>query len=220
MTNDKGQMTNDELQSLIADTCRHPPGSVERQRGLTQLYRLIVKSRKLWRESTPYYEEVWQQTWLYFCLNLCEATTAKEKYNPDRSSVTTWLNFYLKQRLKDTAIKVQQEQNRTVSGLERLDDDDSLGFLDTFAAPPDIPQMLQATRQWAETDPKGELQRLQVRGREDITCQLLILRRLPPETSWQELSAELNLPVSTLSSFYQRKCLPQLRKFGESEGYL
>ncbi len=220
MTNDKGQMTNEELQSLIADTCRHPPGSVDRQRGLTKLYRLIVKSGKLWRESTPYYEEVWQQTWLYFCLNLCEAATAKEKYNPDRSSVTTWLNFYLKQRLKDTAIKVKQEQNRTVSSSERLDDDDSLGFLDTFAAPPDISPMLQATREWAETDPNRELQGLHVRGRKDVTCQLLILRRLPPKTSWEELSAELGLPVSTLSSFYQRSCLPQLRKFGESEGYL
>ncbi|MBS0016662.1 MAG: sigma-70 family RNA polymerase sigma factor [Arthrospira sp. SH-MAG29] len=213
-------MINGQLQSLITETCRHPPGSLKRQQGLTQLYRMIVKSGKLWRENTPYYEEVWQQTWLYFCLNLCEATTGKDKYDSDRSSITTWLNVYLKMRLKDRAIKHQNQKQQMVSASQPLYDDDTLTFLDTFEAPPDIPPILQATRKWAETDPEGELQRLQVRGREDVTCQLLILRRLPPETTWEELSAELGLPVSTLSSFYQRKCLPQLRKFGKSAGYL
>ncbi|MGI0497849.1 sigma-70 family RNA polymerase sigma factor [Limnospira platensis CENA597] len=213
-------MINGQLQSLITETCRHPPGSLKRQQGLTQLYRMIVKSGKLWRENTPYYEEVWQQTWLYFCLNLCEATTGKDKYDSDRSSITTWLNVYLKMRLKDRAIKHQNQKQQMVSASQPLYDDDTLTFLDTFEAPPDIPPILQATRKWAETDPEGELQRLQVRGREDVTCQLLILRRLPPETTWEDLSAELGLPVSTLSSFYQRKCLPQLRKFGESAGYL
>lgn len=220
MTNDQRPMTDDPLQSLIEETCRHPPQSVERQRGLTQLYRLIVKSGKLWREYTPYYEEVWQQTWLYFCLNLCEATTAKDKYEADRSSVTTWLNFYLKQRLKDRALKAQHQKNRMVSASQPIDGDDTLTFLDTFEAPRDIPPILQATREWVETDPEGELQRIHIRGRKDVTCQLLLRRRLPPKTSWEELSTELNLPVSTLHSFYQRKCMPQLRKFGESEGYL
>ncbi|KDR54388.1 MULTISPECIES: hypothetical protein [Oscillatoriales] len=213
-------MINGQLQSLITETCRHPPGSLKRQQGLTQLYRMIVKSGKLWRENTPYYEEVWQQTWLYFCLNLCEATTGKDKYDSDRSSITTWLNVYLKMRLKDRAIKHQNQKQQMVSASQPLYDDDTLTFLDTFEAPPDIPPILQATRKWAETDPEGELQRLQLRGRKDVTCQLLILRRLPPETTWEDLSAELGLPVSTLSSFYQRKCLPQLRKFGESAGYL
>ncbi|AMW27894.1 hypothetical protein [Arthrospira platensis] len=213
-------MINGQLQSLITETCRHPPGSLKRQQGLTQLYRMIVKSGKLWRENTPYYEEVWQQTWLYFCLNLCEATTGKDKYDSDRSSITTWLNVYLKMRLKDRAIKHQNQKQQMVSASQPLYDDDTLTFLDTFEALPDIPPILQATRKWAETDPEGELQRLQLRGRKDVTCQLLILRRLPPETTWEDLSAELGLPVSTLSSFYQRKCLPQLRKFGESAGYL
>jgi hypothetical protein len=46
------------------------------------------------------------------------------------------------------------------------------------------------------------------------------LRRLPPETSWEKLSQELGIPISSLSTFYQRKCLPKLRNFGESEGYV
>jgi hypothetical protein len=48
---------------------------------------------------------------------------------------------------------------------------------------------------------------------------VLILRRLPPETPWKVLSEEFDIPSSTLSSFYQRQCLPRLREFGKSEGY-
>jgi hypothetical protein len=214
-------MTTDEkLRSLIEETCHHPPQSVERQRGLTQLYRLIVKSGKLWRENTPYYEEVWQQTWLYFCLNLCEATTAVDKYDPDRSRVTTWLNIYLKRRLQDRAIKAQKQKNKIVSPPQTTDDDTNFDFLDNFKAPPDIPLLLDVIHDWAKTDSDGTLRSLHLRGRQDITSQLLILRRLPPETTWEDLAVELGVAVSTLSSFYQRKCLPQLRKFGESEGYL
>ncbi|MDJ0689538.1 MAG: helix-turn-helix domain-containing protein [Xenococcaceae cyanobacterium MO_188.B32] len=44
--------------------------------------------------------------------------------------------------------------------------------------------------------------------------------RLPPETSWQELSKEFGISISTLSNFYQRQCMPRLRNFAKSEGYI
>ena len=71
-----------------------------------------------------------------------------------------------------------------------------------------------------EADPQGELRGIYITNRPDVTAQILILRRLPPETSWKDLAADYKLSVSTLSSFYQRQCLPRLRKFGELEGYL
>ena len=42
----------------------------------------------------------------------------------------------------------------------------------------------------------------------------------PPETSWDSLSQELAIAIPTLSAFYQRKCLPKLHNFCESEGYV
>jgi hypothetical protein len=92
--------------------------------------------------------------------------------------------------------------------------------LDRVAANPDVPPILEAVQTWAETDADGELQRIHIEGFPHVTCQVLILRRLPPETSWQKLSKEFGIKVPTLSSFYQRQCLPRLRKFGELEGYL
>jgi hypothetical protein len=199
---------DDSLRSLIVQTCRHPPGSIERQIGMTKIVRAILKSGKLWQENTPYYEDALQQTWLYFCRNLCEANTA-QSYDPTISSVTTWLDKYLKRRLQD----YRQEllvQNQS------LDKETT----PTLIAPPPVPPILEEVKKWATTDVDGELRNIHIRGHPTVTCQMLILRRLPPRTSWEELSQEFNLPVTTLNSFYRRQCFPRLRKFGESQGYL
>jgi hypothetical protein len=77
---------------------------------------------------------------------------------------------------------------------------------------------LEDLETWAQTDSEGELRRTCIKGRPDVNCQVLILKRLPPEVSWKELSEEFTLSIPTLSSFYQRQCIPRLRKFAESEG--
>jgi hypothetical protein len=209
---------DEQLRLLVEETCKHPPKSCQRRRGLNKIIRLIKNSGKLWRENTPDYEDAEQQTWLYFSRNICEADTG-EKYNPDRSSVTTWLNGYLKRRLQDYRIEAAQEKATRAAG-EIPGSDETIDPVETIAAPPDIPPMLEEVRTWAETDADGELRQTHIKNHPEITAQLLILRRLPPETKWEDLSAEFGLGVSTLSRFYERKCRPCLRKFGESQGYI
>jgi hypothetical protein len=211
---------DEQLRQLVVEACSHPPGSLKRQRALTQVIRLVV--RKLWKDSSPHYADALQQTWIYFCQNVCEGKTGAA-YDPTQSSVTTWLNFYLKRRLQDFFIDNQKQLATRASGqlrqsrsgeMERVDP------IETLAAEPDVPPILEDVRTWAEIDVTGELRQTHIAGHRQMTCQLLILRRLPPETSWKDLAAEFGLSVSTLSSFYQRQCLPRLRKFGESQGYL
>lgn len=221
MGNRSMEKLEERLDSLVKEACRHRPGSRDRLTNLTKLIRLI--SPKLWKANTPYYEDALQQTWVYFCQNICEAHTG-EAYDPDRSSAVTWLNVYLRRRLQDFYLETQKQQARTVStavlkagwGFSRENTD----LVEELAANPDIPPLLEAVAQWAKTDPGGELRRLHINSHPEITARALILRRLPPETSWKELAAEFGVPASTLSSFYQRQCLPRLRKFGESEGYI
>lgn len=213
---------SDQLRSLVIEACRHRPGSVERQKSLTRIIRLT--SQKLWRENTPYYEDALQQTWVYFCQNICEANTG-EPYDPTRGSVVTWLNAYLRRRLQDFYIDSQKQQARTalpknIHSSKAGEPSEKLDPVDNLEAAPDVPPLLEEMRIWAEKDSTGELRRTHVQGHPEVTCQELILRRLPPETSWKTLAAEFGLSVSTLSSFYQRQCLPRLRKFGESEGYI
>ncbi len=208
----------ERLRQMMAETCRCKLGSIERQRGLTQIVRLIVKSGKLWKDNSPYYEDALQQTWIYFCRNLCEATTA-DKYDPNRSSVMTWFNAYLKRRLQDGRIQTQAKQNQTVAKT-MMATDEPIDLIETLEAPADIPPILETTRHWVQTDPDGELRRTHIQGYPKVTCQALLLQRLPPETSWETLSAQFGLSISTLSSFYRRQCFPRLRQFGESQGYL
>jgi hypothetical protein len=211
----------EQLRRLVAEACANPPGSQLRQKRLTQVIRLT--SKRLWRESSPYYQDALQQTWLYFCHNVCEATTADEPFNPERGSVITWLNVYLKRRLQDFYLNKQRELAKisTRIHLSRSPDSgDTIDAIDNLAATPDPPPILENVSLWAKTDSEGELRRTHIQGRPDVNCQVLILRRLPPEASWQTLSAQFNLSISTLSSFYQRHCIPRLRKFAEQEGYL
>ena len=210
---------DEQLRNLVATACQYPPGHLQRQQCLTKIVRLVTQSRKLWYEKNPDYEDALQQTWLYFCQNICEAGTG-EQYAPQRSSVITWLNHYLKWRLQDVRTFQQKQHHRLISGTAAgVPNKGNIDMAD-LTAPPDVPPILEETRRWVLADPTGELRNTHLQHRVDITCQLLILRRLPPETGWEQLSTEFGVTISTLSSFYQRQCLPRLRNFGEKQGYL
>jgi hypothetical protein len=206
------------LRELVAQACSHPAKSAPRQKALTQIIRLIKD--RLWREAAnPGYYDALQQTWLYFCRNICEATTGK-RYDPDRASLITWLDHYLRRRLQDIQISKFEELSITISSVKRGKDGELIDIIDSIPASPDIPPMLQDLRTWAEIDADGTLTSTHIKGHPNVNCQLLILRRLPPETSWDSLSKEFGIAIPTLSAFYQRKCIPKLHNFCESEGYV
>ncbi|WP_299415421.1 sigma-70 family RNA polymerase sigma factor [Acaryochloris sp. IP29b_bin.148] len=218
LTNQRMLPLEDKLRQLVLEARQYPSGHLKRKQCLTKMVRLIEQSHKLWHEHTPYYEDALQQTWVYFCQNVCEAGTG-EQYDPNRSSVITWLNRYLKWRLQDFRIDQQKRLARCTSAMPsamgRTTD-----VTDNIAAPPDTPPILETTHHWIVTDPEGELRSIYIQNRPDVNCQTLLLRRLPPEQSWEKISEEFGLPISTLSSFYQRQCIPRLRNFGQSQGYL
>jgi DNA-directed RNA polymerase specialized sigma24 family protein len=206
----------EKLRCLVDEACGYPVGSPQRQKCLTQIIRLAAK--KLWQENTPYYQDALQQTWLYFCSHVCGTYDAK------RGSLITWLNTYLRWRLQDFYRQQQEEKTKKVHprANQYATGDRSDFFLleENIAAPPDIPPILEGVKSWVEQDLDGDLRRTHIQGHPEVNCQVLILKRLPPEVSWKDLAAEFHLSVSTLSSFYQRQCLPRLRKFAEKEGYL
>jgi cytochrome c556 len=79
-----------QLQQMLLEARRYPSGHFRRQQALTRMIRLIAQSKKLWQKNAPYYADALQQTWLYFCQNICEATTA-ECYDSARGSIITGL---------------------------------------------------------------------------------------------------------------------------------
>ena len=211
------QPSADPLLPVVSETCAHPPGSAERQRGQTKLIRAL--SPQLWHTYDAYYPDALQQTWIYFCRNLCEATTASRPYDPSSAKLSTWLNAYLRRRLQDFRIAQNKQRSQTVSSYA-TQDDSVLSPVDRLPAPADIPPLLEQVQAWAETDADGSLRATHINKHPQVTAQLLILKRLPPETPWKTLSAEYGISVGTLSSFYQRQCLKRLREFGQAQGYL
>lgn len=203
-----------ELKQLVKAACQHPKGSLQRQRGLTQLIRRITPL--LWRTPDAYYPDALQQTWIYFCRNLCEATTGKA-YDSEVANPVTWLNAYLKRRLQDFRIAENRDRTTTVSQTAISTPDGFLDPIDRLPAPPDIPPWLEQVKQWAKSN--RTLEEIYISKHPEITVKALILKRLPPETPWKRLSQEYGVSVGTLSSFYQRQCLKQLREYGRSQGY-
>lgn len=203
---------NDQLiQQLVATACQHPPGSRERQFLLTKVIRAIFP--KLWKENTPYYDDALQQTWLFFLNNICVS------YDPALASVASWLNAYLKRRLQDMYLDAQNQRRMEIPMWQGLDGD-VIDVQDLLAAPRTSSEtVLEEVRQWVENDAKEELSKIWLRSCPQVNCQVLIQRRLS-ETSWKALSEEFGLSIPTLSTFYQRQCMPRLRKFGKESGYL
>ncbi len=207
-----------ELKQLVVETCQHPPDSFERKSGLTKLIQTITQSKKLWYSYNPFYEDALQQTWLYFCRNLCEANTGK-RYDPNQSQVITWLNSYLKYRLLSFQQEIQQQNEKKVS-LSPSSEEQTTDPIQQLAAAPEIPPIWEETLNWVKNDPDGELSSIHIKNRPDITCKILILRRLPPPTDWKTLEAEFNCSYSTLANFYKRQCRPRLRQFALTQGFL
>jgi len=199
-----------QIRELVIEACKHPPGSTPRQRNLTRVIRMV--SPKLWRESVPYYQDAVQQTWVYFCRHICGS------YDPELGSVPTWLNAFLKFRLRDFSTDIKKDQVTRVSSQIEWDGE-VINRIETIPAQPYTEPLLEIVESWAIADVTGELKSLHIKGHPEVNAQMLILRRLS-ETKWKDLADHFGVGIPALSSFYQRQCVPRLRNFGESEGYI
>ncbi|MBD2000298.1 sigma-70 family RNA polymerase sigma factor [Leptolyngbya sp. FACHB-541] len=209
---------DETLRQLVAEACTHPPKSVDRQRALQEIYRLVMKSGKLWREYTPYYADALQQMWEYCCQHL-------EEYDPTLSGVITWLDNYLKKQLRLFRDRRSRDYKRR-AGVEQTEQGNFVDPVDRLPARPELEPTLdvwEKTMNWVQTDPQGILQATCFRKRADINAQTLFLMRFPSETSWQVIADRFHLTpaeAKDLPKFYNRRCLPLLRNFGISQGYL
>jgi hypothetical protein len=214
-----------QLQQWAIAAGRHPIGSLERQQQLTHLLSAASRSRQLWRGlalAPDDYDEALQQTWLYICRRI-------ETYDPDRAGVMTWINSHLKWRIKDIEIaKAQEWQQRialdSVQQLERIcsarwsaagrrpSASPAHSMTHSTEHPATSSGLVTAIHHWLEQE-EPRLQSIHIRQRPDLHCQMLIHQRLLLERPWQDLAQTYATPVSTLSNFFQVKCLPPLRQF-------
>jgi hypothetical protein len=209
---------NKKLRQLIAFACTSTPGSLERQQQLNQIYRLVMKSGKLWKERAPYYSDALQEMWEYCFRHL-------EEYDPTVKEVITWLDDELKKRLRRYRYAYQKQHQRHIT-IQAREEDESSDPVNALRASPDIQQVLdiwEKTIEWVRTDPDKVLRNTYFRKRPEINCQALFLLRFPDEISWNVIAQKFDLTpaeAKDLPKWYNRRCLPLLREFGVSQGYL
>lgn len=186
---------NERLEQLAILAQNNSPLSLERQIALTKLIREILQSGRFWYPprggySEDAYNEAKQNLLLYICQEI-------EKYNPERGSVMAWVNMLLCRRFFREAVTRIRDQHVIQSP--------TISDLDNLAIPEKTPLLSERIREFIEEDPENFLKQEQIGNKPEANFQALAMQRCSGK-SWQEISSELGIPVSTLSCFYQR-CL-------------
>lgn len=214
------QDLNQQLQGLIMRACAHSLGSPERQAAFAEMVRLVMRSGKLWRESTAYYPDALQEMWEY-CFQ--HVDDPEKGYDPAVCTVTTWLDDRLKKNLRRYRDRKYRQQKRHLSPF-RSDDGQFVDPVATLVSPTDSQTALRIWSHlmaWVQQDPDQVLRNRVCMRYPQISAQTLLLRRLPPdEQSWDDIAAEFQADKKYIAQWYSRYCNSLLREWGRTQGYL
>ncbi len=202
---------NQELQSLMTLACSHPPASRQRRQALDLLFRALLRSGRVWQDPSDLYEEALSKTMLLVSKELCE------KYDASRGTFLAWFNTCLRNKLIDE-VRTNQREYRQRSELDPLD---------LVASGIDATLLLEIWEffvHWVEADSDGVLLPCYVEGNPQANCQALANLRVLQGQEWQEISRNIGVRRSTITSHWCRKCKPLLqdwfdrnqRLFGET----
>ena len=197
-------MNEQQLQQLALEAQQYPVGTTARRRFISKLIDGIYRSRRLTR---PYpgqfqgvyddiYQEAVQNLFLYICKNL-------EKYDPERGKFMTWVNMLLSKRFfreaipkiigKANEINVENSVLENREDLATEENEDKDDYVSAFLK----------IRRYIELDPNGIFQQAQIKKHPHANFREIAIKRWSG-ISWKDISDELNIPLATLSSFYQR----------------
>ncbi len=206
-------LTHERLQKLALVAQNYPPQSDTRQYALRELVEAIRCSGKL---CCPHrgrfspelhkmlYDEALNQTLVYVCQKI-------HLYDPTRGGkFMTWVNFRLDKQVLDCYRQFNSPQTQTFSSLEDLE-----YVMETQQPQTATPTLSAEVREFLEEDPENILKKEHIRGRPDVNFQVIALM-LIAEKSWKEISAELNVSMGTVSSFFgrtSRKLAPKFKEY-------
>jgi DNA-directed RNA polymerase specialized sigma24 family protein len=187
---------DEQLKQLAISAQQHPALTQGRQLALRKLVNGIVQSGRLCRpqrgQFSGSYEDIYneavQELLLYICQNV-------EKYDPERGSVMAWVNFLLERRFFKEAIpKILGKPN-----LQKM----TLSDLDNLAPPEETESLTEILKECIDSDPDNLFKKEYLQNYPAANFQVLLQRRFSGK-SWKEISAEFDINIKTLSSFYYR----------------
>ena len=198
---------NERLRHLAMTAQRHPKGSIERQRILTELVDTMLRSRKLCRprrgQFRLFYDDIYAEALQRLFLFICERI---DDYDSKRGEVLQWANFLLSRRFfieasKDylpTTYKGIDAKSIKRLTLEQIDHSNPIELNPQLA-----PSLSQEVMAYIEEDPEDLFKKTCVVDHPAANFRHIALRRLEGY-SWKDLSSELDVAIPTLSSFYRR----------------
>lgn len=211
VTPSMGDSTNQKLLALVLEAQQYALHSAARQQALTRLVIAIGQSGRLarLRKYAQYfsasafedlYNEALQEMYFYICNKI-------DLYRSDHP-VMAWVNSTLSFKFQDV---MQKRQLRNTLSYDPVIIDQRPS---NSAAGDDADY--QRLRLFLETDPEGLLATYSVRNYPEVTFQVLAIARHLQGNSWKDLSAQTQIPLKTLSCFFNRtlqKLLPYFHKY-------
>lgn len=197
------------LKQYALEARKHPPKSKERQKALTALIAELQNSNLLCRPFPGMFQEsykdIYAEAQQMLFGHICEKI---DLYDPDKR-VLQWANFLLKRRFfvqACRAIYPNSKKSRERLFFQSLDDFESLDTLERLKTR-NAPLLSEQVLDCLAEDPQGLFRKTYTK-KPEANFQY-IAQQLVAGYSWRELSLELGLEISTISSFYTR----YLKKF-------
>ena len=207
-----GQNTDQDrrLKRLIEEIKKHPPQSKKWQKAFAKLFKEISESPQLFRQHSsqlaPHDRYVFNEAKQDFFLYISEHI---HSYDPQRCSVMGWVNMLLERRfikrayakLKPDIIPIAYYDLDRASWLNGASDREEEEEL----------SLMEMMKQYIDLDPQGVFRSTHIKNCPEANYQSIALQYLAGK-SWQAMSEDFQVKLSTLSSFYCR----QTRRFAET----
>ncbi|KKD35966.1 MAG: hypothetical protein WAN66_11370 [Limnoraphis robusta] len=200
-----------QFNQLAREAQQYSKGSYERRRALNLLMDKILKSGRLIRPkkgSFPFpvsiYEDLYNEAKSIMMMEICQNI---DRYNPEQD-VMAWCNFLLDKRFTDCFNQYTRrgltylpkgEKNEDVASLPNLED------LDSFRLPAEQISKSQELQSLIEENPDNIFTKEYIKGQPKATFQFLAIAKIWQDRKWKDISAELNVPVSSLCEFYKKR---------------
>ncbi|HBL00133.1 MAG TPA: hypothetical protein DD001_23820 [Microcoleaceae bacterium UBA10368] len=212
-----------QLKQLALEAQQHPAGSQERQIALTKLIDQIYRHNRLTRPHIGddsllhLYEDIYSEARLKIVEHICQNIDIYDSKKPVMAWVNHFFNFrfqdvrdrytnQIRPRMNQTRIKILSIDNLEGFNLEQ----EEWELYQDKASMSQIVEDAEMLRKLIEDDPDNIFRNTTVRGRPDITWQVIALARLDDE-KWENISQRFDKNISTLQSFFDRN----LRKFSD-----
>lgn len=189
-----------QLKQLALVAQGYPPATELRQYALGELVEAIRLSGKLCRPHRAsfsaqfynlLYDEAVNKTLTYVCRHI-------NNYDPDRGDkkFMNWVNFRLDRVFIECCREFREPNTKELPSLNELE----------YIVQSEEPDSLfEKVRECLEEDREKIFKQTHIRNRPDANFSTIALARFSGK-SWEEISAEFNIPLPTLSCFFQRCC--------------